>query len=177
MKPANWRDIAELIGIAAIVASLLFVGLQMQQEQEIAITETHSSVTQSISEIAAIMEASPQIWIKGLDGAELSTSDRLIFLSMVEAVESHFFNMYLRFYRLEIGPFETLARDWAYALYIHPGLRQAYLDENEFNTQRSNAFDNKIARAYPFRQQVLTYLTQLDDRAPPIPSTKRYVFW
>ena len=37
MKSTNWKDVAELIGIAAIVASLLFVGLQMKQSQEIAI--------------------------------------------------------------------------------------------------------------------------------------------
>ena len=33
----DWKSIAELIGIAAIVASLVFVGLQMKQSQEIAI--------------------------------------------------------------------------------------------------------------------------------------------
>jgi hypothetical protein len=37
IKKSDWKDIAELIGIAAIVASLLFVGLQMKQSQEIAI--------------------------------------------------------------------------------------------------------------------------------------------
>jgi hypothetical protein len=37
MPSRNWKDIAELIGIGAIVASLIFVGLQMQQSQEIAI--------------------------------------------------------------------------------------------------------------------------------------------
>jgi len=37
MPSTNWKDIAELIGIGAIVASLIFVGLQMQQSQEIAI--------------------------------------------------------------------------------------------------------------------------------------------
>lgn len=37
MKQSNWKDIAELVGIAAIVASLVFVGLQMRQSQEIAI--------------------------------------------------------------------------------------------------------------------------------------------
>ena len=30
MKDTNWKDVAELIGIAAIVASLIFVGLQMK---------------------------------------------------------------------------------------------------------------------------------------------------
>ena len=33
MKNADWKDIAELIGIVAIVASLVFVGLQMQQDR------------------------------------------------------------------------------------------------------------------------------------------------
>ena len=37
MPSGNWRDIAELIGIGAIVASLIFVGLQLQQSQEIAV--------------------------------------------------------------------------------------------------------------------------------------------
>jgi len=36
MKMTDWKDTAELIGIAAIVASLIFVGLQMKQSQEIA---------------------------------------------------------------------------------------------------------------------------------------------
>ncbi len=37
MSSSNWREIAELIGIGAIVASLIFVGLQLQQSQEIAV--------------------------------------------------------------------------------------------------------------------------------------------
>jgi hypothetical protein len=39
VKPKDWKNIAELAGIAAIVASLIFVGLQMKQEQEIAYSE------------------------------------------------------------------------------------------------------------------------------------------
>lgn len=37
MQSANWKTTAELVGMAAIVASLIFVGLQMKQAQEIAI--------------------------------------------------------------------------------------------------------------------------------------------
>jgi hypothetical protein len=37
MKNSDWKDIAELIGIVAIVASLVFVGLQLKQSQDIAI--------------------------------------------------------------------------------------------------------------------------------------------
>jgi hypothetical protein len=43
MKPGNWRDVAELIGIAAIVASLVFVGLQMKQTHEIALSSAYQA--------------------------------------------------------------------------------------------------------------------------------------
>jgi len=177
MRSTNWKDVAELIGIAAIVASLLFVGLQMRQEQEIAITETRSSVTQSIGDLAVMMEASSEIWAKGLDGAELSIADRTAFLAMAEAVESHFFNMYLRFFRLDIGDPNDLARDWAYALYVYPGLRQAYMSEQRYDAQRNAAFHGEFNRVNNFRALVLEYLEQLDREEPPIPSEKRYVFW
>ncbi len=39
MKEANWKDLAELVGIAAIVASLIFVGFQLKQERAIARAE------------------------------------------------------------------------------------------------------------------------------------------
>ena len=41
MKQTNWKDIAELVGITAIVASLIFVGLQMKQSQEIALASQY----------------------------------------------------------------------------------------------------------------------------------------
>ncbi len=41
MKPFNWRDLAEIIGFVAIVGSLIFVGLQLRQSQEIAIASQY----------------------------------------------------------------------------------------------------------------------------------------
>jgi hypothetical protein len=37
MKDATWKDRAEIVGIAAIVASLMFVGFQMRQDRVIAV--------------------------------------------------------------------------------------------------------------------------------------------
>ena len=37
MNFSQLKDIAELIGLVAIVASLIFVGLQLKQSQEIAL--------------------------------------------------------------------------------------------------------------------------------------------
>jgi hypothetical protein len=43
MKSTNWKDTAELIGIAAIVGSLIFVGLQMHQTHEIALSAAYQA--------------------------------------------------------------------------------------------------------------------------------------
>ena len=45
MKISNWKDTAELIGIAAIVASLVFVGMQLKQSQDIALSQASQART------------------------------------------------------------------------------------------------------------------------------------
>ena len=48
MKSVSWKDIAELVGIAAIVASLIFLGLQMQQAERLAQNEEDLAVLTSM---------------------------------------------------------------------------------------------------------------------------------
>jgi hypothetical protein len=50
MKKEELKAVAELIGIAAIVASLIFVGLQMKQSQDIAIAEQYQARSTAASE-------------------------------------------------------------------------------------------------------------------------------
>jgi len=47
MQKTGWKDIVELIGITAIVASLLFVGLQMKQSQQIALSAIYQARSDS----------------------------------------------------------------------------------------------------------------------------------
>jgi hypothetical protein len=61
LKSTNWKDIAELIGIAAIVASLVFVGLQMKQSQDIAIASTGQARTAIAVEFITTMTSDPVI--------------------------------------------------------------------------------------------------------------------
>jgi hypothetical protein len=43
MKKQDWKSVGELIGVVAIVASLIFVGLQLKQAQEIAIADQYQN--------------------------------------------------------------------------------------------------------------------------------------
>ena len=42
----SWKDVAEFVGIIAIVASLLFVGLQLQQDRQLARAELGSNANE-----------------------------------------------------------------------------------------------------------------------------------
>ena len=58
MKATHWRPIAELVGISSLVASLIFVGLQLRQSQEIAIaTQYQNRADQTMNMHLALIEA------------------------------------------------------------------------------------------------------------------------
>ena len=58
MMKTGWKDVAELTGIAAIVASLIFVGLQLKQSHEIALAaQYHARAALSIENFNAEMES------------------------------------------------------------------------------------------------------------------------
>ena len=83
MKSNNWKDFAERIGIAAIVASLIFVGLQMRQAEVIAKSEMHASYLANRIEMhAAIIEHS-DIWKRGNKGEKLEEDESAIFSRQV----------------------------------------------------------------------------------------------
>jgi len=55
MSSTSWKDTAELIGIAAIVASLVFVGMQMRQDQEIARATLYQMRSDAAREARAVI--------------------------------------------------------------------------------------------------------------------------
>ena len=60
MKHYDWKSIAELVGIAAIVASLVFVGLQLKQSQEIAIADQYQNRSDAALEFYTAMTQSDE---------------------------------------------------------------------------------------------------------------------
>jgi len=60
MRKLYWKDIAEFVGIAAIVGSLLFVGLQLKQSQEIAIATQYQTRYDSVSDyVTNVLQSEP----------------------------------------------------------------------------------------------------------------------
>lgn len=79
MKFREWNEIAELIGIAAIVASLIFVGLQMKQSREIAIADIYQQRTALLLQnfsFAVPTETEFEAWMKDRAGEPLDPDEK-----------------------------------------------------------------------------------------------------
>jgi hypothetical protein len=94
MKKIGWKDVAELLGIAAIVASLVFVGFQIQQDRVIARSSLTSETVAMLVGMQHSMSSpeSSAVYAKMLDRpGDLSLDEMLQINHRLEAVTQIFF--------------------------------------------------------------------------------------
>ena len=98
MKKSDVKDTAELIGIAAIVASLIFVGMQMKQSQDIALSQ--ASQTRTAMSVETIISSTENPYFvsalaKGRRGEEKTQEEqaatRQYALAILFAYEDQYF--------------------------------------------------------------------------------------
>ncbi len=86
MRKADWKDIAEFVGIAAIVGSLIFVGLQMRQAQEIAIADGYTALQSSSYARSELLSANADLVEKANRGDALSEAEAFALDGFVTAI-------------------------------------------------------------------------------------------
>ena len=140
MKFAQFNEIAELVGTAAVVASLIFVGLQLQQTQQqleqaedIARTEMNSSFVANMIESNNAIIQNTDIWLRGnageeLDPAELEIYERLI----LNLNEAHYYGVESleRLNKEKLAELEVAA--YAAFLYENPGARRVWREREQW---------------------------------------------
>ncbi len=62
MKSPDWKDTAELIGITAIVASLIFVGFELKQNRDIAVASASDATTAAWREMNYVRMNADWYW-------------------------------------------------------------------------------------------------------------------
>jgi len=128
----NWKSIAELLGITAVVASLVFVGLQLQQAQDIAIAEMNASgVANVVEENNAVME-NVDVWMRGNADENLASAEEEIYLRMLTNMNNRFFFIVQQQERLGVGDKAVLdVAEFAGFLYENPGARRVWRAREE----------------------------------------------
>ena len=96
MNAISRKEIAELIGVAAIVASLIFVGMQMRQAQDIAMAEGYSSVFATRIEVNNNIKEHVDIWKKGVAAEELQEEESAVFALLVTQVNENAIQAHLQ---------------------------------------------------------------------------------
>jgi hypothetical protein len=82
MDSAKLNDWLQVIGIFALVASLIFVGLQMKQNQQIGEGEAAAYFSEITNSFRTTVIDYPEVWRNGCMGEELSDGDQTRFAQM-----------------------------------------------------------------------------------------------
>ncbi len=167
MKTMNWKDAAETVGMAAIVASLIFVGLQMRQTRDIALTESDWNRMLSEIETRRPIYEFPDIWAKGNAGEELNPSEAVIYRTLIRDLNSLNFFEYLNATRLDNKDAADTARwDMAGFLYENPGARREWESlRDEFRRYREPHISGQYSN--PFEDAIRADLAVLEKTLGP----------
>ena len=142
MKTSNWRESAELIGIVAIIASLIFLGLQIRQTQAIATSEMNAgALITTLEESNAIIE-NAEIWAKGNAGEDLTAIEEVVFERLVLNFNDRYYFAVQQ--QLELGRESEAALDIAtYAgfLFENPGALRVWRAHESRNRKYRNLVD------------------------------------
>jgi len=137
VKHSTWRETAELVGIFAILASLIFVALQLRQEQVLTLSEMRASmVANSVAINNSIIE-NANIWVRGNEGQELSPVEQAAYDRLVLNVNDYYFQVRQTFLVIEPEWETHILTDFAGFLYDHPGAYQSWINrEHKMNAHR-----------------------------------------
>jgi hypothetical protein len=163
MKPSDWKNIGEFVGLIAIVSSLIFVGFQLRQDRDSADAESVQSLESSTADVNAMIAEHADVWLKGRNDEVLTATELIIMRRLVDTLYRR--ARYTSQMRRILGrPGNAQLRDVAIMLYENPGARRTWEDltENEVTYFEQMASDGgEFRRSY--RVEVLTELAKLDE--------------
>jgi hypothetical protein len=91
MRSINWRLIAEFVGISALVGSLIFVGIQIQLDRQVASSQVNMAALESRVAIEAAMAEHADVWARAARLEALTESEAQIVESLVRMAQSKAF--------------------------------------------------------------------------------------
>lgn len=138
MKPIGWKDTVELVGIFAILASLIFVALQLRQEEALLQSEMRAALVANNISINDSIIGNVDIWVRGNKGEELNPAESAIHETLVHNVNNFMFHVRQTFLAIEPQAEEHILAEFAGFLADNPGAHQAWIKrERRLNTYRT----------------------------------------
>ena len=166
MKKLDWKSAAELVGIAAVVFSLVFVGLELRQTRLVARIDVMNSLLSSHIELSSAISQNAELWVQGATGRELSEAEAVVFEELVINVNNKAITEYLSEDLLgNTEEAESVMDDFAAVLHQNPGARRTWLAREE-NLNRYRRLLRPDVDLWSFwQEEIVGRLEVLDERS------------
>ena len=164
MRDSGWKAIAELVGIAAIVVSLVFVGVELQQSQQIALAaRQHEQMERELAVHDLIAENIP-LMLKMGSGERLSEEEQILANRLVRTLQVVYFFSYSQAVYLDSPAQDAPIRGLTVILHENPGLKTRWRERRQkMNaTSRSMTGRTLIGPLVDFEEKVEEYLSILE---------------
>ena len=123
----EWKVIAESIGIMAIVLSLVFVGLQLNQSQVIARNEVGIQSLENRIEAHGQINDHANVWVRGLAAEKLSDDDATVFENLLININDIAYFSAANYFELgEDVDARIVSSHFAIFLHRNPGARRVW---------------------------------------------------
>lgn len=169
MKTSDWKTVAELVGIAAIVASLVFVGEQLRQDRKIAYAEAVADLLDNRLETRMMISEYAHVLAKGNSGAELNDAESMIIRNIVQSERDRVFLLTWRAEVIGESFSNTPELMFAVFLYQNPTARDAWrgiaadMDTLIDPLRTPDSLErSRRAGSAAFRERVKQHLAKLD---------------
>ena len=128
MKPTELNDWLQVIGLFGVIASLIFVGVQLKQDRQIALAEVISAAAESSKYWAELVNDNADVWHKGLKGEELSDVEMHRFNALADAFLLRWQAAWTRAHQLEPALKTRFAHEAATHIRRNPGLWRYWME-------------------------------------------------
>jgi len=138
MRSPDWKETAELIGLFAIFASLIFVVMELQQQQKLLDLEMRNSMVAATVAVNEQIIDHADIWVRGNAGEDLDATEFEIYQRMFISFNDNSFQTYFIFQQLYPEQKEQISSQYAGFLMRNPGAYKVWIDrERRLNADRT----------------------------------------
>jgi hypothetical protein len=164
--------------MGAIVASLIFVGYQLQQDRRLAAAQVIVAADTVSMELSSLVGENREVWLKGLTGGQLSGADEVMFQIVAEAHNRRHVGVFQRVQLLGFGLSESTVVAYALDLYRYPPLRRLYMQRRQQSRTIGSYLDASSFGGLisSFDARVNERLQEFDENEPDIEDNSLYPF-
>ena len=150
MKSSEINDWLQVAGLVGVIVSLVFVGLQLKQDRQFALSEGMTDAAESSKYWAELLAGNAEIWTKGISGMELTDVETQVFDALADSFFLRWQAAWVRVLQNNLGTAaaDRFAREAAFHIHTKPGLQAYWSRRTEWTNLISDEMSESLARRW-----------------------------